>query len=283
MTESDGKRSLLSRAVGKLKRELEGRRVRQQERLAWSQLRAVGGADAERALRAGLSAAEDYRHWDAWSLSIEGIIWAAELIIRERLGRVMEFGAGYSTIALAHFLARCASDVHLDSFEHQRHYADLLQARVAAAGSLATVHLAPLIKLTDLDFNRAFEASDPIEFFLKSGMPISAADETDTRVRNAFYQFDFRTIPERSVGLVILDGPNGNGRSIAYPLLRRALTERALILIDDYLDYPFVDDLKGVYKAGRERSVELAGKEFALYRAEPMDAVAAQPAADKLQ
>ena len=53
--------------------------------------------------------------------------------------------------------------------------------------------------------------------------------------------------------IVILDGPNGNGRNLAYNYIRGHLNKDAIILIDDFdasdgdFDYEFVDILKYNY------------------------------------
>ena len=53
--------------------------------------------------------------------------------------------------------------------------------------------------------------------------------------------------------IIILDGPNGNGRNLAYNHIRGHLNKNAIILIDDFdardgdLDYKFISILKYNY------------------------------------
>ena len=84
----------------------------------------------------------------------------------------------------------------------------------------------------------------------------------ETRLRNAFYRFDFRTWETASVDLIVLDGPNGNGRSLAFPFLGNAIRLPCWVLIDDYLDYPFVDDLEQIVVGDVVRRVHTDNKEY---------------------
>lgn len=68
-------------------------------------------------------------------------------------------------------------------------------------------------------------------------------------IHNTFYaELDLLPLELSSVDVLIVDGPNGNGRSLAFPLLCKVLKPDALMLIDDFDHYPFLDDLSAVYK-----------------------------------
>lgn len=76
------------------------------------------------------------------------------------------------------------------------------------------------------------------------------ADLSDSpTIHNTFYaELDLLPLELSSVDVLIVDGPNGNGRSLAFPLLCKVLKPDALMLIDDFDHYPFLDDLSAVYK-----------------------------------
>ena len=86
----------------------------------------------------------------------------------------------------------------------------------------------------------------------------------ETRVRNVFYEFNYRNWQDGTIDLLIIDGPNGNGRSLAFPFLKNAMRFPSWVLIDDYLDYPFLDDLKRVFVANVISHTETINNEFAL-------------------
>jgi len=83
-------------------------------------------------------------------------------------------------------------------------------------------------------------------FDLSSSNQVSDAAATNMRLRNSFYMIEPDEIPP-NVGLVVLDGPNGNGRSAAFPLLKPVLHTGALIFIDDLTSYDFESRLGMLY------------------------------------
>ena len=65
----------------------------------------------------------------------------------------------------------------------------------------------------------------------------------NTRTKNLFYEF----LPEDLSGkfdLVILDGPNGSGRSLCFNTIKPFLSDTSYIFVDDFDHYPFIDHLK---------------------------------------
>ncbi|MGL4821298.1 MAG: hypothetical protein ACRC5C_15210, partial [Bacilli bacterium] len=53
-------------------------------------------------------------------------------------------------------------------------------------------------------------------------------------------------LPEQ-IDVVLLDGPHGNGRSLAFPMLYDRLAPNALVLVDDHTHYPFEADLFALF------------------------------------
>lgn len=249
----------------KLAHELSRAQLRLHERSAWRSLAQRGGPHALAAMREAIAAAERYRAWDAWSLSRESLLWAAELLASGAATRLIEFGAGYSTVALASFCRSLGLPAQIDSFEHQAIFADRLRAQLSGAGPVK-LHQVELASLDDAAFSQMFTTTDPAALFAAKAQPIAAEAAFDTRLPNAFYRIDPQYWPGGSVDLIILDGPNGNGRSLAFPLLRAALRRPAYLLIDDYLDYPFLADLARVTPYQLLRRAEVGGKEAVLVR-----------------
>ena len=48
--------------------------------------------------------------------------------------------------------------------------------------------------------------------------------------------------------IMVLDGPNGNGRSLAFALLADRLLIPAWLVVDDYDHYPFLEDLGRLFE-----------------------------------
>ena len=75
---------------------------------------------------------------------------------------------------------------------------------------------------------------------------INRQDEIDNfSARNCFYDMTENDLPD-DIDLVILDGPNGNGRSISFLHLKNKLSNGAYILIDDSDHYDFIERCKQV-------------------------------------
>lgn len=217
------------------------------------------------ALQSAFAKADRYTQWNHWSLDHKSIIWIAELIVSQSITNIVEFGAGYSTVVLADFLTQVSPGTCLDSFEHQKTYSDRLMAHLPPKARIR-LHCCELLQVDDQVFGELFSSSQPYADFVASGAPIPAQRQHETRLRNTFYRYNFRQFAPQSIDLIILDGPNGNGRSLAFPFLKHAVKLPAWLLIDDYLDYPFLHDLQRVFDHRIERHLEIQGKEFALVK-----------------
>src|SRR5262249_27821237 len=93
-----------------------------------------------------------------------------------------------------------------------------------------------------------------------------------TRITRAFYDRlvdDPPRLQPRERLLVILDGPNGSGRSIAFPLLAGMSDEVSFWLIDDWDHYPFLPEMAAVYEILEERTECAGTNRWKLVRARP--------------
>ena len=86
-----------------------------------------------------------------------------------------------------------------------------------------------------------------------------------SRQRNNFYELrdgDLSGVYD----FVILDGPNGNGRSLAYLLLKDHLISGSYVLIDDITHYDFIERFLSVFSA-KEVIVDPSDENnFAIFR-----------------
>ncbi|MBA7681478.1 hypothetical protein ES703_89817 [subsurface metagenome] len=80
------------------------------------------------------------------------------------------------------------------------------------------------------------------------GIKVQKEKFEDCRLHNAFYAIPpelFATM--RSIDALIVDGPHGNGRSLAFPLFYNYLNPDAIILIDDIDHYNFLGNLLSLF------------------------------------
>jgi hypothetical protein len=209
-------------------------------------------------------AANRYRIWDSWSVHPEACFWIANLLINKDIHTVLEFGSGYSTIFLDRFIHKMRLDAKIESFEHQREFREQLITRLSGA-EMTTIHNAPLVQFSDEVFQQMFvPGTDVFAIFSRTKNPVPAAQYRETRLRNTFYDYGFSALPERSIDLIVLDGPNGNGRSIAFALLKNKISIPGWILIDDYRDHPYLEHLQILFDIEIICQREVDGKEFLL-------------------
>ncbi len=161
---------------------------------------------------------------------------------------IVEFGGGRSTLFWLFLLHKRDNFLKLSTFEHDPNYANQLKKAVSISKDI-DIHLCNLRQVSDNEFNAFF--SNPENVFLSwgsFGSLLSLPQALDTRVKNAFYDISpTLSIPSESVSGLVLDGPHGNGRSLAFPLFYHCLKPDAFILIDDVDHYPFLCDLSKVF------------------------------------
>ena len=156
---------------------------------------------------------------NGWGLSRKALY---ELYWIVRIGdRVLEFGSGKST----EFLLDLNRDLQITSFDHDPSY----------AFKSDIVNIRPLVETSDYWVDYMFEKKEYNRTFMDLKV-----DKPSTRQRNCFYDlkpYDIHGIYD----VVILDGPNGNGRSLAALILKDNLEKGSIVLIDDFRDYDFLD------------------------------------------
>ena len=198
----------------------------------------AGISDVDRAM------ATTERVWGfgGWSLSRDAIVaLCAHLPVpSDAPVRVLELGGGQSTLFWSGLGA--LRKLSVTTIEHDEGWAAELRSRVDP-NVVQVVHN-HLKQLSDSEFEAAFEMRDPLASWDLFGRVLSPESNKDWTIHNAFYaEARLLGLQDASLDVLIVDGPHGNGRSLAYPLFKRALKSSALILIDDFDHYPFLDYL----------------------------------------
>lgn len=167
-----------------------------------------------------------------WALAANSMKALVTALGNIKSPKIAEFGSGISTI----FLDRYYSDrAIVDSYEHQEGFAVELQKHIRS--DMTNVHCKDLWQFSDKEYESIFSNKPTLDALYKMGRPLDRERYLETRVKNTFYKID--SIGER-YDAVILDGPHGNGRSVAFSVLNGRLNNPAYILIDDCNHYDFL-------------------------------------------
>jgi len=181
---------------------------------------------------------------------------------------VLEFGSGYSSV----FLHR-VWDCEYVAFEHSPRWAP--RVRDHFPGVLVEL---PLMACSRADVQKMYEGPAFKAFLAADWIPVpeSEYERTTFRVQagngyyeNVFYSPECLGYIPHDLDFVIIDGPNGPGRNIAFPLLAASCKQEFHLLIDDCQDkngYAFVANMKRAFTAVEVFRTETSGKECSLWK-----------------
>jgi len=204
-------------------------------------------------------------YFSGWALSrsalrsLTGCLFAK----RESLPRLVEFGSGQST----RFWQYLSIQVPLNviSIEHQDEWYQRLKSELKNNPAIA-YQLAPLRQISEAEKAELWQDPQTAHLkFAQMGQLLPLEQYPQTRVPLCFYDLDYAAIFEpNSLDALLLDGPNGNGRSLAFALMYPFLTSEAWILVDDFDHYPFLDDLREICPFEIKHIQIQAGKRWCL-------------------
>ena len=160
---------------------------------------------------------------------------------------VVEFGAGFSTLFLTKLFALRGKSIKMLSFEHQENFYNNLRGILSKFNHVKLIR-PELKQLTDHEYETLFISEDGILNFRAMGSPVPKEQYHETRLHNVFYDIDLSQLIENHVDLFILDGPNGNGRSIVFPLVKKIVEPPYYFLVDDISHYPYLEEMSRLFK-----------------------------------
>jgi hypothetical protein len=175
---------------------------------------------------------EKYKN-DGWGLSMPQLKQLSNIIeqIDKPVVNIIEFGSGKSTEFLSDIGLNLKKNIKITSFDDNEKY--------AYSGNSENVDLKirNLVECSDSDYNKMFELKsfNPSVMFKKESL-------LSSRQKNNFYEIldgDLNGVYD----LMILDGPNGNGRNISFLHIKEHLSVDSIILIDDSTHYDFMEKL----------------------------------------
>jgi hypothetical protein len=203
----------------------------------------------------------DYNKYknDGWGLSELAFKKLYEIINskNEDTIRVIEFGSGISTMFFVDLDKELNKDILVTTFDNDPNYAYKVND-----GDNVILHMRELVECSDDDYNSMFENKGYNKSYMKPKIsPLT------TRQKNNFYD-----IKEGDLNfwydIMVLDGPNGNGRNISFLHMKEHLKSGSYVLIDDYHHYDFVDKFLHMFNAEKvfEHNDRKNGGEFVIYK-----------------
>lgn len=198
---------------------------------------------------------------DGWGLSKFAFEKFYELLENDsrKIINVLEFGSGYSTKFFSDLSDILNKDIYVTSFDNDPiyMYSDKSNPRIK-------VNLRRIEETDDDSFEKMFDDKK----YNKSVMRL----KTSNHFRNQFYileQNDLNGIYD----YILLDGPHGNGRSLAFIHIIGHVNSNTIIFIDDSTHYDFEGHLLKIFDAdkifehiGGKKNKWVNGGDFVIYK-----------------
>lgn len=162
--------------------------------------------------------------YTGWGLSQKALKALEKIIIDNNINNVLEFGSGQSTYFF--------KDLKLNHLS--------IDNDINFSAKVDNVIITNIKQTDDILFSKIINNEIDFEDLVSSLPNIT---NIHTRMRNCFYDVSNINI-DNKFDLVSLDGPHGNGRSIAFNYIKKYINDICYILVDDYNHYPFVEHLK---------------------------------------
>lgn len=163
--------------------------------------------------------------------------------------RLVELGSGASTLFWSRLRELELLNIEVITLEHETSLVSSLKEELQEE-SPVQLYQQTLKQVSDEEWATLFASpTKAASLWETCGKPVPVQHYRNYTIPNTFYaQANSLPLDPSSVDVLIVDGPHGNGRSLAFPLFSQLLKPDALVLIDDYDHYPFLDHLGSVYR-----------------------------------
>jgi hypothetical protein len=175
---------------------------------------------------------EKYKN-DGWGLSVLGFSHLLELINNNNNDsiRILEFGSGTSTQFFCDIVKKNIKKLEITSFDNDVNFS----YKKNNDDYFLSLLIRPLIECSNNQYNKQMEDKkyNPNVMYAKTS-PLHPSQ------RNNFYNIkegDLNGVYD----IIVLDGPNGNGRNFAFLHIKNYLKPGSIIYIDDYNHYDFLE------------------------------------------
>ncbi len=180
---------------------------------------------------------------------------------KEEPHHILELGGGKSTLFWRDVFNLELLPIKVTTLEHHFEWANELAKQVEQHNSIS-IYPQTLKQISDEEWSEIFSQPQNVRKLWNSfGTPVTTNQYDLYTIHNTFYaEVDQLPLENNTVDVMIVDGPHGNGRSLAYPLFSEVLKEDAFVLIDDFDHYPFLRDLGTIFHY-QELYREILGQE----------------------
>jgi len=191
---------------------------------------------------------ENYKN-DGWGLSRLGFQNLFDILSKNKNQKtIVEFGSGMSTKFFLDALDGLEMNSVVYSFDDSTEYS------YKGVHPKLNLRIVELIETSDDRFEKMFvDKTYDINLMQRKVTPLH------TRQKNTFYNVGGSIIPE-NIDLLLVDGPHGNGRSLAFLHTYNKLHQGSIVFIDDSTHYPFYDHLNMLYPLNRIIVNHVGGK-----------------------
>ncbi len=185
---------------------------------------------------------------------------------------VIECGSGYSTGVLHRWARRRTAPCTVTSYEHDAIQIERLRGILDSEAAIRVIQ-SGLGQLTEHRFRELLASPrTAVQGWKQWADPLPEDLYSTTRVSRVFYSelaMNPPALPAGETLVVILDGPHGNGRSVAFPVLAGSSPDQSIWLIDDYDHYAFVEEMSQVYTLSDQQTRHEGDKRWTIVRATP--------------
>jgi predicted O-methyltransferase YrrM len=177
---------------------------------------------------------------DGWGISLLGFTKLLELIKNnnnEELN-VLEFGSGISTMFLSDVVSNNIKKLKITSFDNDINF---MYKKLDTDNHIKLL-VRELVECDDINYQKQFENKKydiTLMHTKKSALEVSQ--------KNNFYNVQENDL-DGEYDLIIIDGPNGNGRNLSFLHIQNYVKNGTIIFIDDYNHYDFLEKCQSLFK-----------------------------------
>ena len=176
---------------------------------------------------------------DGWGISLLGFSKLFELITENEKNelKVLEFGSGVSTMFLTDIVKNNIKKLKITSLDNDIEF----MYKKTNDEDYLNMLLRPLLECNDDNYNKQFidKKYDKDLMNLKTS-PLEPSQ------KNNFYDVLENDLIDK-YDLIILDGPNGNGRNFSFLHIKNHINKNTIIFIDDYNHYDFLEKCQELF------------------------------------
>lgn len=171
-----------------------------------------------------------------WGLCVPTLNKIIDIVKNNNIQNILEFGSGKSTEFLIDLRNELGLNYKIDSFDNSETY-----CYNGEKYDFLNLYVTDLLVCSDEDYTKIFETKtfDKSKFKKIEG-------EFDATVKNATYDVDISKLSD-VYDLIIIDGPNGNGRNFSNFYIKDRVKNGTYVIFDDYFHYDFVEKFSSFF------------------------------------